>query len=151
MARIEYEQEVVIEENDPNLTILEISHKHGIPHTSACGGYPKWTFTVWYPCPPSGSVGFGSWGCGVPFPSVARTLIVYSPGPGGVQVADQNCQQFSPRGSLTAAGSHVFPPSGLNSTLEIPRFPANAHPPRARAAPSLGSTRNALFALTIAS
>jgi hypothetical protein len=40
---------------------------------------------------------------------MARTLIVKSPGFGGVHVADQNCQVFSRSGSLTAAGSHVVP------------------------------------------
>ena len=38
MARIEYQQEAVVEENDLSLTVLEISRKHHIPHISACGG-----------------------------------------------------------------------------------------------------------------
>ncbi len=38
MTRINFQQEAVVEENDLHLTVLEISHKHGIPHTAACGG-----------------------------------------------------------------------------------------------------------------
>lgn len=41
MNRIDYQNEQVVEENDPGLTLLAISHKHGIAHASACGGQAK--------------------------------------------------------------------------------------------------------------
>ncbi len=41
MARITYENERTIEENDPALTLLEISLKNGVPHMHACGGHAR--------------------------------------------------------------------------------------------------------------
>lgn len=38
MPQITYDHDRVVHEDDLNLTILDISRKHNIPHTSACGG-----------------------------------------------------------------------------------------------------------------
>ncbi|MCC6745951.1 MAG: adenylate/guanylate cyclase domain-containing protein [Acidobacteria bacterium] len=38
MAQIVYQNEAVVEETDLSLSLLDVSHKHGIPHTQACGG-----------------------------------------------------------------------------------------------------------------
>jgi len=38
MPRITYENETVIDEANADLSILEISLKHGVPHMHACGG-----------------------------------------------------------------------------------------------------------------
>jgi adenylate cyclase len=41
MTRIIYQPDGPINEDDLTLTVLEISRKHGIPHTSACGGHAR--------------------------------------------------------------------------------------------------------------
>lgn len=41
MAKITYQNETTIEEEDLDLTLLQISLKHGIPHTHACGGHAR--------------------------------------------------------------------------------------------------------------
>src|SRR5438477_7543665 len=38
MTRIAILPDTVVEEEDPALTLLGVSRKHGIPHASACGG-----------------------------------------------------------------------------------------------------------------
>lgn len=38
MARITYQHEAEVEENDLGLTLLQISHKNNVPHMHACGG-----------------------------------------------------------------------------------------------------------------
>jgi adenylate cyclase len=38
MATITYQPDGVIEEDDLTLTLLQMAHKHNIPHVSACGG-----------------------------------------------------------------------------------------------------------------
>src|SRR5262249_23288066 len=41
MTRIIYQPDGPVNEDDLTLTVLEISRKHGIPHTSACGGHAR--------------------------------------------------------------------------------------------------------------
>jgi adenylate cyclase len=41
MTRITYQPDGPVDEDDLSLTVLEISRKHGIPHTSACGGHAR--------------------------------------------------------------------------------------------------------------
>lgn len=41
MATITYLNECVIEEDDPSLTLLQISQKHNIPHMHVCGGMAR--------------------------------------------------------------------------------------------------------------
>jgi adenylate cyclase len=41
MFPVVYEQEKVVEENEPGRTILTISRDNGIPHTAACGGHAR--------------------------------------------------------------------------------------------------------------
>lgn len=41
MARIVYQNEAVVEETDLTLSLLDVSHKHGIPHMQACGGHAR--------------------------------------------------------------------------------------------------------------
>jgi adenylate cyclase len=41
MISIVYEQEKVVQEEQPGETILRISRRHGIPHTAACGGHAR--------------------------------------------------------------------------------------------------------------
>jgi adenylate cyclase len=38
MAQITYQNETVVDEPDLTLSLLDVSHKHGIPHMQACGG-----------------------------------------------------------------------------------------------------------------
>jgi adenylate cyclase len=41
MTTITYSQERAVEEDDLSLSLLDVSHKHGIPHASACGGHAR--------------------------------------------------------------------------------------------------------------
>ena len=41
MSTITYQNECVIEEDDPELTLLQISQKHGISHMHVCGGMAR--------------------------------------------------------------------------------------------------------------
>jgi adenylate cyclase len=41
MIPIVYEQEKVVQEDQPGETVLCISRRHGIPHTAACGGHAR--------------------------------------------------------------------------------------------------------------
>src|SRR4051794_37194459 len=41
VTHIVYQREKAIDEDNLSLTVLDISRKHGIPHTSACGGHAR--------------------------------------------------------------------------------------------------------------
>jgi adenylate cyclase len=41
MFKVAYQDGVSVEEDDPSLTLLQISLKHGIPHVHACGGHAR--------------------------------------------------------------------------------------------------------------
>ena len=41
MAHIVYQNEAVVEETDLTLSLLDVSHKNGIPHMHACGGHAR--------------------------------------------------------------------------------------------------------------
>lgn len=41
MFRINIQPDKVVDEDDPDLTLLDVSHKHGIPHAAACGGHGR--------------------------------------------------------------------------------------------------------------
>ncbi len=41
MATINFVNDVVVQEDDPNLTLLEVSEKHRIPHMHVCGGMAR--------------------------------------------------------------------------------------------------------------
>src|SRR5215510_4692364 len=84
--------------------------------------------TSWYPEAPSGSGGANCAVCTVPSPSVARTLIRYSPTCGGIHALCHKTQENADSDSLLSAISQLLPPSVETSTFEIPRFPANAMP-----------------------
>ena len=42
MARINFQNDIEIEEDDLTLSLLEIALKHGIPHMHICGGNARW-------------------------------------------------------------------------------------------------------------
>lgn len=41
MPPVYYQNERLVEEDDATLTLLQVSHKHGLPHASACGGHAR--------------------------------------------------------------------------------------------------------------
>src|SRR5262249_48367936 len=41
MPPVYYQNERLVEEDDATLTLLQVSHKHGLPHASACGGQAR--------------------------------------------------------------------------------------------------------------
>src|SRR5205807_858866 len=41
MTCIKYEDGTVVDEDDPHLTLLQISLKHGVPHVHDCGGHAR--------------------------------------------------------------------------------------------------------------